>query len=119
MSANITTLLVDQWLIVMSPSTTIRSRGRRRPKNHQNMTGTAKYTVRQEDVGGQIQGRVIYYELFDGEIVQSPDTDSDVTNGVQGYSSCADLGCAERPEPRDDVVQCGYGLRGHQRRRQP
>ena len=55
-------------------------------ENHEDMTGTAKYTVRQVDVGGKVEGRVIYYELFDGEIVQSQDVDSN-TDGVQGFKS--------------------------------
>ena len=47
---------------------------------------TVRYEVQQGDVGGRIEGRVIYYELFDGEIVQSPDTDTGI-QGVQGYAS--------------------------------
>jgi len=54
-------------------------------ENYVEATGRATYTVQQSDVGGLIEGRVIYYELFDGEIVQSPDTGD--ADGVQGYAS--------------------------------
>ena len=57
-------------------------------ENHKDMTGTAKYTVKQSDVGGKIEGRVIYYELFDGEIVRSPDADGGTDgDGFQGFAS--------------------------------
>ena len=53
-------------------------------ENHVEATGRATYTVQQSDVGGRIEGRVIYYELFDGEIVVS---DTDGADGIQGYAS--------------------------------
>ena len=37
----------------------------------QETTSDEDYTLRPGDVGDTVQGRVIYYELFDGEIVQS------------------------------------------------
>ena len=56
-------------------------------ENHEDMTGMADYTVRQSDVGGKIQGRVIYYELYDGEIVQSEVDDPDTEGTVEGFVS--------------------------------
>ncbi len=66
-------------------------------ENHEGMTGRAAYTVQQSDVGGMVRGRVIYYELFDGEIVVS-DTDDDGTNGVQGFASEATSAVQNTPD---------------------
>jgi len=67
-------------------------------QNHEEMTGSADYTVRQSDVGGQIQGRVIYYELYDGEIVESDVDDSDTANTVEGFVSALTADVINTPD---------------------
>ena len=56
-------------------------------QNHKEMTGSAEYTVRQSDVGGRVEGRVIYYELYDGEIVQSDNDAAGTSDVVEGFAS--------------------------------